>query len=289
MGLQTPSRAADGSTEKTALSRFDIRSKETGLVVCKRVIDLCVPEGRCIGYASAAVPAANDIDDDSLTNSHLDPRDSLASLTALASPNHWIRNYLHPLEVQHAVEECPSENGRASFLLGRLALRQALASIFLTMTRGGAGDGSEDPTAAVHAAIAASITYSAASSLSPSFVGCLLRDGHGRPHVPDGYLGSVSHKKNVAVALVACRDHHDSSCADAVPRGIGVDLERARSRNKISIAPKVLTPQEMQELGNVPVREGRPACVSTRCKGKAKRICLFGLCGRCVFASFQCA
>jgi 4'-phosphopantetheinyl transferase EntD len=111
---------------------------------------------------------------------------------------------------------------------------------------------------------AAAVTYAAASSLSPSFAHPFLKDAHGRPRVPDGFLGSVSHKRSVAVALVARDDrdrgggggaagHHPDS--RPAPRGIGVDLEATTSRNKVSVARKVLTPQEIAELGNVPVRE----------------------------------
>jgi hypothetical protein len=248
-------------------------------VVCERVIDLAVPEGRCVGYATV-VPGDcenGDSDDDNDgdrgrercgNRDHAPPLlcDSLASLTALASPRHWIRAYLHPQEVEYAVEECPSDNGRTSFLLGRLALRQALATAHLasSISRSVTEDVSEDSQVS-------SITYSEASALSPSLADCLLRDGHGRPRVPGGFLGSVSHKRNVAVALVAQTDRrgepggtsdndHDprvAAFAASSPRGIGVDLEGTRSRSKINVARKVLTPQEMDELGSVPVRAGR--------------------------------
>jgi 4'-phosphopantetheinyl transferase N-terminal domain len=235
------------------LGAYDIRCSLTGRVVCERVVDLAAPEGRCIGYA---VPAS---EDDS-RNNHNDaepakggPSHSLSSVAALQSPRHWIREYLHPREVDFAMEQ-PSGVGRTSFLLGRLALRQALESV----SRIGDHDNAHSP------ATGTTTTVPFRSSWH-EFADCvLLKDAHGRPNVPRGYLGSVSHKKNVAVALVA-RDGGNadgSNLARAPPphdstkpptHGVGVDLEAAAPRNKISIARKVLTAEEIDALGNVPV------------------------------------
>jgi hypothetical protein len=72
----------------------------------------------------------------------------------------------------------------------------------------------------------------------------ILKDSHGRPMLPMGYLGSISHKKNTGVALISKTvDSHS---------GIGVDLEHSFSSKK-SIAKRVLTEREMNELGRIEV------------------------------------
>lgn len=239
------------------LGDYDIRCSMTGRVVCERVVDLYAPEGRCIGYAVPALLAEDGGSNENSESSQGSSRDSLSCLGALESPRHWIREYLHPLEVEHGMD-VPSGVGRTSFLLGRLALRQALECVARM----------DDDDGGAHSP--ATVPF---RSSSPNFADwVLLKDAHGRPNVPRGFLGSVSHKKNVAVALVA-RDGstaegahldrplhpHDTSKPLSLPvpvstRGIGVDLEAAAPRNKISIARKVLTVEEINALGSVPVR-----------------------------------
>jgi 4'-phosphopantetheinyl transferase EntD len=172
---------------------------------------------------------------------------SLASLGALQSPRHWIREYLHPREVEHGMD-LPSGAGRTSFLLGRLALRQALECV-----------GRMDDDSGAHSPDATTTTTVPFRASSHDFADwVLLKDAHGRPNVPRGFLGSVSHKKNVAVALVARDGRHGDGVhlerALGSTRGIGIDLEATATRNKISIARKVLTAEEIDALGSVPVR-----------------------------------
>ena len=65
----------------------------------------------------------------------------------------------------------------------------------------------------------------------------ILSDDRGAPILPDGWVGSVSHKGSCAAALVA-------------PAGqghIGVDLEEARSPRQ-DIARRILTPREQAAL-----------------------------------------
>jgi 4'-phosphopantetheinyl transferase N-terminal domain len=245
-----------------ALGAYDIRCSVTGRVVCERVIDLWAPEGRCVGYAVPALVVAEDDDGKaSQASSH-----SLASVAELQSPRHWIREYLHPREVEHGMGQ-PSEVGRTSFLLGRLALRQALECVAKM-------DGGVDADRSGAHSPATTTTTVPFRSSSHNFADwVLLKDAYGRPSIPRGFLGSVSHKKNVAVALVARDDsivdganlvlraplQHDTSTTprSILPlptRGLGVDLEAAASRNKISIARKVLTADEIDALGSVPVR-----------------------------------
>ena len=85
----------------------------------------------------------------------------------------------------------------------------------------------------------------AVSNTEPS----ILKDEHGRPQVPKGYIGSISHKKTTGVALVNSVPDNHSVCSS--PKiGIGVDIEQTFSRRR-SIAKKVLTSNELENLGNV--------------------------------------
>ena len=80
----------------------------------------------------------------------------------------------------------PSEQRLRTFLLGRLALRQALPSVAeLSLT-------------------------------SP-----ISKDEHGRPQVPPGFVGSITHKDKTGVALVAPQEEEDSIMS------IGVDIEKS--------------------------------------------------------------
>lgn len=65
----------------------------------------------------------------------------------------------------------------------------------------------------------------------------LLPDLHGAPRLPEGLVGSISHKGGLVLALVARDDG----------RTVGVDLE-AYLPERMSVAPKVLTPVERAEV-----------------------------------------
>ena len=85
--------------------------------------------------------------------------------------------------------------------------------------------------------------------LEEEYASPILKDAHGRPNVPPNYLGSISHKRSVAdgmtaVALV-------SPYVEGM--GVGVDIELAFQGRK-SIAKRVLTPNEIMELGRIEVR-----------------------------------
>ncbi|HEU4730952.1 MAG TPA: 4'-phosphopantetheinyl transferase superfamily protein [Kofleriaceae bacterium] len=62
----------------------------------------------------------------------------------------------------------------------------------------------------------------------------ILSDVRGAPIIPDGWVGSVSHKGAFAAALVA----------RAGLGHIGVDLERA-APPRVDLAPRILTPREL--------------------------------------------
>lgn len=145
---------------------------------------------------------------------------------ALACPDHWIYSVLHPSEVSFAIDKRPSDNARVSFLLGRMAVRYALSLL-------GLRDALTIPNAV-----------------------CILKDEYGRPTMPAGYLGSISHKRNAAVAMVTPDPSRMSVqghlSKETTKIGIGADLEEATS-NRSSIARKVLTKEEIETLGNVEV------------------------------------
>jgi hypothetical protein len=139
----------------------------------------------------------------------------LGSLNELLSNTHklnrhWMHSSLHQEEVAYARNLHAVPSNQASFVLGRLAMRTILD---------GELDGDSDYV--------------------------LLKDKYGRPTLPAGYLGSISHKKATAVALVAKRD-------PATNTGVGIDLEYAND-SKAKIAPRVLTPYELTTIGNVQV------------------------------------
>jgi phosphopantetheine--protein transferase-like protein len=83
----------------------------------------------------------------------------------------------------------------------------------------------------------------------------ILSTPRGAPAMPPGFVGSVSHKRELAVALVAR--------AAATPRTtIGVDVEIARAL-RTDIATRVLTPGEHAALSDL-AGEARDAAVLRR-------------------------
>jgi 4'-phosphopantetheinyl transferase EntD len=68
---------------------------------------------------------------------------------------------------------------------------------------------------------------------------CILKDAYGRPLMPTGLYGSISHKGSTVVALVSETTR------------VGVDLEMTKSKR--NIARKVLTSQEISDLGKLDV------------------------------------
>lgn len=109
---------------------------------------------------------------------------------------------LAPLEQQHAGERSPIR--RREFVAGRTALHLALDSTLGTV---------------------------------PGAVAPILSDDRGAPVLPAGWVGSISHKGDLAAALVA-----------PVGRGhIGLDLEVAAPPRQ-DIARRILTPREQAML-----------------------------------------
>lgn len=108
---------------------------------------------------------------------------------------------LHPQEAAVA-RELP-EGRRAGWVGGRVALRAALAEL-----------GVDAPAP-------------------------ILATPRGAPLLPPGAVGSVSHKRTIAVALAARRSEP--------PVTVGIDVEALRPL-RADIAPRVLTPAELADL-----------------------------------------
>jgi len=116
------------------------------------------------------------------------------------------RAQVHPEE--WAIAEGLARPRRLAFVGGRVALRAGLASI--------APDQADAP---------------------------VLRTARGAPRMPDGTIGSISHKRRLAVALVARPT--DSA------RTVGIDVEETpdeRDLTRPDLAPRILTPLERHEL-----------------------------------------
>jgi 4'-phosphopantetheinyl transferase EntD len=69
--------------------------------------------------------------------------------------------------------------------------------------------------------------------------GPILADERGAPRLPEGLTGSISHKEQLAVALVA------EAGAERARVGVDVEIERPLLHD---IAPRVLRPEELTEL-----------------------------------------
>ena len=64
----------------------------------------------------------------------------------------------------------------------------------------------------------------------------LLSSSQGRPVLPSGFTGSITHKDGLAFAVAAATDCH---------RTLGIDCEVIGDRDRSSIARKILRPAEM--------------------------------------------
>ncbi|KAL3941286.1 MAG: hypothetical protein SGBAC_004334 [Bacillariaceae sp.] len=127
----------------------------------------------------------------------------IISAETLADSTNWAHEYYHPDELMHGMK-LPSAR-QESFWLGRLSMRLALD-----------GSSKDHP---------------------------ILKDSHGRPRLPLGAFGSISHKGSYGVALVS----RDESLA-----GVGVDLEHTSRTGKKNIGKRILTDDEMKDLGKLP-------------------------------------
>ena len=127
---------------------------------------------------------------------------------------------LHPDEVAFVHGSPPAR--RRTFFGGRVALRAAMAAL---------GAGAADTAPAI------------------------LSTPRGAPAMAPGFVGSVTHKRELAVAIVAR--------AEPTPRAtLGIDVEISRSL-RADIAPRVLTPGEQAALSDL-AGEARDAAVLLR-------------------------
>ncbi len=76
----------------------------------------------------------------------------------------------------------------------------------------------------------------------------LLPNSRGAPVLPPGFVGSVSHKTRLAVALVA---------PDRGAR-IGIDVEELEARPRLHLAPRILTSREREALAQLRPNEQWP-------------------------------
>jgi len=191
----------------------------------ENVFSYDLPEGMCVGLR------LNSQNHSSKDSASLDP------IEIESNENHWIKKPLHADEVQFGID-LPTEHARMTFYVGRLAMRTALS---LACEEGKKSDAGMISSIFSKNQPPELLPY--VSRLDPS----ILKDQYGRPQVPKGFIGSISHKKNMGVALVSAVDD-DGSLPPT--KGIGVDIEQTFSRRK-DIAKKVLTEWEIENLGKI--------------------------------------
>jgi len=183
----------------------------------EKIFTFDLPEGKCVGVRLSDLPPTHP---------------SSLELTQINSnKDHWVKQLLHPDEVKFGID-LATESSRMTFYLGRLAMRTALNLVRC-----------EDKSCNVGMIASVFFKYQQSKLLPHSSI---LKDEHGRPQVPKGFLGSISHKQRTGVALVSPR-HIGSSLPK---QGIGVDIEQTYSK-RINIAKKVLTIGERNDLGKL--------------------------------------
>ena len=74
-------------------------------------------------------------------------------------------------------------------------------------------------------------------------------DTHGAPVLPTGLVGSITHKRDLAIAIVARTP--GESAAPTPPLGIGIDLED-HDHAREGIAERVLRPEELAFVADLP-------------------------------------
>ncbi len=205
----------------------------------KKLFSLDVPEGKCVGLK--------------LLNLDLAPSvpTSLDSKQIQSNENHWLRSILHPDEIAYG-SDISLNHQRITFFVGRLAMRTVLEE----MKNVGIDIDSRASVQCEDEDIGAFTRTETTSLPNVSITDqSILKDEYGRPKVPHGFIGSISHKKTTGVAL-ACELSDSESEAQArgisPTKGIGVDIEQASwKKGKRSIAKRVLTPSEIEDLGSL--------------------------------------
>jgi phosphopantetheine--protein transferase-like protein len=204
------------------------------------LFSLDLPEGKCVGLKLTNPKQAPTVP------TSLDPKQ------IQSNENHWIKQILHPDEVKYG-SELSFEAQRMTFFIGRLAMRTALEQMKV--------NGIDiDSHASVECEDERLGGFTNTETRLPSVSTrdqSILKDEHGRPQVPNGFMGSISHKQTTGVALVSTlpvpADDGAGSGSEAQTRptiGIGVDIEQSFSRRK-SVAKRILTPNELEDLGGL--------------------------------------
>jgi phosphopantetheine--protein transferase-like protein len=184
-----------------------------------------LPEGKCVGLRLSNPNQAPTV------ATSLDPRQ------IESNSSHWIKKMLHPDEVKYGFEQ-PSENARMTFYIGRLAMRTALAQM----------KGVDSHTSVENEDKFGGFTKLPNVSTNDQSI---LKDEHGRPRVPNGFIGSISHKQTTGVALISTLPPGRENASSSLPTmGVGVDIEQSFSRRR-NIAKKILTPNELEDLGKL--------------------------------------
>mmetsp|Transcript_36700 Transcript_36700/g.82563 ORF Transcript_36700/g.82563 Transcript_36700/m.82563 type:complete len:379 (-) Transcript_36700:403-1539(-) len=178
-----------------------------------------------------------------------------STLGSLTSPHDDGMQLLHPDEYMWGQANFKSSNSRNSYYMGRAALRSSLESLIVDQL------GCEPELQRLRSAVR-----------SEPF----NKDSFGRPILPVGVMGSISHKNDYAVGLSSMRpnvnvsdevswladcpvlDTEDESCTADIAgnsnrqtRGIGIDLERINDDRGSRIQHKVLTEWELSHLGGL--------------------------------------
>lgn len=173
----------------------------------QRFCDLTLPEGRCIGFHLPTTSTTR--------RQHQQP--------CLDEHHPLLSTTLHPEELAYGCDNIVSPKTRTSFWMGRYALRHALASAVESRT--------------------SNKSHSSTTTVSPA----ILKDPNtGRPQLPPGWLGSISHKDAAAVALVQPL-LSGSKSNNMNTTTVGIDLERKYHENPTllqRLANKVLTQRE---------------------------------------------
>jgi len=229
----------------------------------EKLFAIDLPEGKCVGLR-LVLPTVDPPSSTSTARPNV-----ISSTSGDRNYSHSIpspletTNVLHPKEVEYGLS-LPSEPARHSFFTGRLAMRTALCwTSAISSSTGYAGVQINPPEDSLHRTLE-QIELPVVTQYDAS----ILKDVYGRPQVPKGFLGSISHKLSTGVALVSSSEEEEEckcncvngecvncvGCSTSPPKkGIGIDIERTFSRRK-SIAKKVLTTRELEELGKIEVR-----------------------------------
>jgi 4'-phosphopantetheinyl transferase N-terminal domain len=197
--------------------------EQYGYEVC---FDLSLPEGKCVGLKLMKLPPGHR---DELSRQNILGHQKKVGINTdeihsvhLAS-HHWIYDSIHPDEVEYGLTELKGNIKNAQcFWLGRLALRKGLEKL---------------------------VAEESSENISGLQDHCILKDSYGRPKIPIGFVGSISHKGNVGVALVA---NVENDMDVAARMGVGIDIEN-RFPTRRNIARKILTPHEIDDLGKLDV------------------------------------